>query len=53
MISALLSFSLLLKLAGGAANIEQPHIVLSIADDLGRHQVGWKNPEFRTPNLDL
>ena len=29
-----------------------PHIILSVADDLGWHNVGWHNPEFRTPTLD-
>ena len=29
-----------------------PHIVLSVADDLGWHNVGWRNPEFSTPTLD-
>ena len=31
---------------------DAPHIILSVADDLGWHNVGWHNPEFRTPTLD-
>ena len=42
--------SLLLLAAPAAA--APPHIVLSVADDLGWHNVGWRNPEFSTPTLD-
>ena len=30
----------------------KPHIVYLLADDLGWHGVGWRNPEVQTPNLD-
>ena len=29
-----------------------PHIILSVADDHGWNQVGFHNPEFRTPTID-
>ena len=30
----------------------KPHVVYLLADDLGWHGVGWRNPEVITPNLD-
>ena len=30
----------------------KPHLVYLLADDLGWHGVGWRNPEVQTPNLD-
>ena len=29
-----------------------PHIIMSLADDLGWHNVGWHNAELRTPVID-
>lgn len=31
---------------------EKPNIIYLLADDLGRDNVGWRNPEYKTPNLD-
>ena len=41
-----------LLLLAAPAIAAPPHIVLSVADDLGWHNVGWRNPEFSTPTLD-
>lgn len=30
----------------------KPHILFIVADDLGWNDVGWHNPEVKTPNLD-
>ena len=30
----------------------KPHLIYLLADDLGWHGVGWRNPEVQTPNLD-
>lgn len=29
-----------------------PHIVMFLIDDLGHYNVGWRNPEIKTPTLD-
>jgi arylsulfatase A-like enzyme len=31
---------------------KQPNIIYLLADDLGGHDVGWRNPEIKTPHLD-
>lgn len=38
--------------ATSVAAAEKPNIVLIVADDLGRSDVGFHGGEFRTPNLD-
>ncbi|KAL3843144.1 hypothetical protein ACJMK2_021096 [Sinanodonta woodiana] len=35
-----------------ASSARPPHIVLIVADDLGWNDVGWRNPQMHTPNLD-
>ncbi|CAC5404445.1 unnamed protein product [Mytilus coruscus] len=30
----------------------KPHIIFIVADDLGWNDVGWRNQEIKTPNLD-
>lgn len=32
--------------------MKKPNIILSIADDLGSYDVGWRNARFQTPVLD-
>jgi len=34
----------------GAA--ERPNVVIVVADDQGWGDIGWNNPEVKTPNLD-
>ena len=38
--------------AAAAPQQQRPHIIISLIDDLGWHNVGWRNPEARTPALD-
>lgn len=35
-----------------AAVVAKPNIIYLLADDLGGNDVGWRNPEIKTPNLD-
>ena len=42
---------LLLALSSAAA-APRPHVIMSLADDLGWHNVGWRNAELRTPVID-
>lgn len=35
-----------------AWSYRKPHIIFIVADDLGWNDVGWRNPEIKTPNLD-
>jgi len=37
-------------LAFGAT--EKPNVVILVADDEGWGDIGWNNPEVKTPNLD-
>ncbi len=30
----------------------RPHIVVALVDDVGWHNVGWRNPQQRSPNID-
>ncbi|KAI8501215.1 hypothetical protein Bbelb_213100 [Branchiostoma belcheri] len=36
----------------GSKNTTKPHIVFIVADDLGWNDVGWHNPDVKTPVLD-
>ncbi|XP_078659954.1 arylsulfatase B-like isoform X1 [Branchiostoma floridae x Branchiostoma belcheri] len=36
----------------GSHNNTKPHIVFIVADDLGWNDVGWHNPDVKTPVLD-
>ncbi|HVJ47196.1 MAG TPA: arylsulfatase [Luteolibacter sp.] len=38
--------------AGAPKKQEKPNIIYLLADDLGSNNVGWRNPDFKTPNLD-
>lgn len=44
---------LALLAAGPLFGAKPPHIVLSVIDDLGWHNLGWRNAEARTPTLDI
>ncbi|KAK3596802.1 hypothetical protein CHS0354_036641 [Potamilus streckersoni] len=46
----LLTFTSILLMYVSSAR--PPHIVLIVADDLGWNDVGWRNPQMYTPNLD-
>lgn len=37
---------------GKFKNVSKPHIFLVLADDFGWHNIGFRNPEIRSPNLD-
>ena len=39
-------------LAGRPVQADRPNVVIFVADDLGWADVGYHNPEMRTPNLD-
>ncbi|XP_035668236.1 arylsulfatase B-like [Branchiostoma floridae] len=36
----------------GSQNATKPHILFIVADDLGWNDVGWHNPDVKTPVLD-
>ena len=42
----------LAALFGLAAAAPQPHILLMLADDMGHYNIGWRNPEVRSPTID-
>ncbi|KAK3596803.1 hypothetical protein CHS0354_036643 [Potamilus streckersoni] len=44
--------SLVIFLLVCISSARPPHIVLLVADDLGWNDVGWRNPQMYTPNLD-
>jgi len=46
------AFAFLVLLCSLAAAAEKPNIVFILADDLGSYDVGWRNSEIKTPNLD-
>ena len=35
-----------------AESSKQPNILLIVADDLGYNDVGYHNPDMKTPNID-
>ncbi len=42
----------LLTEAASVAVTKKPHIFVILADDFGWHNIGWRNPEIVSPNLD-
>lgn len=42
----------LLSSFAAAVAAPPPNVVVILADDLGWNDVGWHNPDVRTPNLD-
>jgi arylsulfatase A-like enzyme len=47
------AFALLLAVCSSLpAAPPRPHIVFLLADDLGFNDVGWRNPQVHSPNLD-
>lgn len=49
-------FSILLALSSSApaqsGKPAKPNVIYLLADDLGGNDVGWRNPEIKTPHLD-
>jgi hypothetical protein len=48
---ALVVAATMLSVATSAVT-KKPHIFIILADDYGWHNIGWRNPEIESPNLD-
>ena len=48
----LVTLATFLALSFGIADASKPNILLIVADDLGWNDVGYHNPQIRTPHLD-
>ena len=38
--------------ASVAASTSRPHLIVSLIDDVGYNDVGWRNPDVHTPFID-
>lgn len=46
------SIIVLVTLLSVVSAYKKPNIIFIVADDLGWNDVGWRNPELKTPNID-
>ena len=48
----LVAAATILTEAASGTITKKPHIFIILADDFGWHNIGWRNPEIVSPNLD-
>ncbi|GFR57423.1 arylsulfatase B, partial [Elysia marginata] len=46
-------FSFYLTLLSSGSSEKNPHIIFMVADDLGWNDIGFNNPDIKSPNIDL